>query len=139
MVPDGAAMKRSPLPRSTKPLRRGSRLRPMSAKRRAVNVERAKVVAQLRETRRGCEGMALLRQAAHNAPQRDQEAYVAALRSCDPWQRVLQPHEPLTRARRGSITDPANILMLCDGCHSWTHANPRLSTEAGMLLPSWRG
>ena len=117
-----------------------TRLRPVSAKRRAVNAERAKVVAALRETRRGCEGMALLRQAAHIAPQRDQEAYVAALRSCNPWQRVLQPHEPLKRSRRsGGLADPGRIMMLCDSCHEWTEREVRLATEAGMLIPSWRG
>jgi len=116
-----------------------TRLRPVSAKRRAVNAERAKVVAQLRETRRGCEGTALLKAAAHNAPQRDQEAYVAALRACNPWQKMLQPHEPRKRSRGGSITDPTNLMLLCDSCHRWTESEVRLATEAGMLIPSWRG
>jgi len=117
-----------------------SRLRPVSAKRRAVNAERAKVVATLRETRRGCEGMALLKAAARDAPQRDQEAYVVALRACNPWQRHLQPHEPLKRSRRsGGLADPDRIMMLCDSCHAFTESEVRLSTEAGMLIPSWRG
>ena len=43
-------------------------------------------------------------------------------------------HEKLTRARGGSITDPANCVVLCDPCHAWVHAHPRQSTEDGWLL-----
>lgn len=116
-----------------------TRLRPMSAKRRAVNVERAKVVAQLREERIGCEGTRLLKAAAHaSTSPKDQARYVDALRACDPWQKVLQPHEPLKRSRRsGGLTDPERILLLCDSCHAFTESEVRLSTEAGLLIPSW--
>lgn len=47
------------------------------------------------------------------------------------------PHEPLTRARGGSITDPDNIVMIC-----WPH-NQELTLEPewgpvlGLLIPSW--
>lgn len=117
-----------------------SRLRPISARRARENVERAKVVAELRETRKGCEGMRLLRLAAHGANATDQPAYVTALRSCNPWQQRLQPHEPLKRSRRsGGLADPARIMMLCDSCHAFTESEVRLSTEAGLLIPSWRG
>ena len=43
-------------------------------------------------------------------------------------------HEKLTRARGGSITDPANCVVLCNACHAWVHAHPRQSTEDGWLL-----
>ncbi len=118
-----------------------TRLRPMSAKRRAVNVERAKVVAQLRIDRKGCEGTRLLKAAAHaSTSPDDQRRYVVALRACNPWQERLQPHEPLKRSRRsGGLTDPDRIMLLCDSCAAWTESEVRLSTEAGLLIPSWRG
>lgn len=125
-------MKRSPL----KPSRK--RIAPFSAKRRKVNAERAKVVAQLRQERKGCEGMRLLREGAHSSTGADQRKYVEALRSCNPWQKVLQPHEPLKRSRKpGGLADPERIMMLCDSCHEFTEAEVRLSTEVGLLIPSW--
>ena len=116
------------------------RLRPVSAKRQAVNRERAKVVAQLRIERKGCEGMPLLKAAAHRAEtEADRRKYVDALRACNPWQKMLQPHEPLKRSRRsGGLADPERIMLLCDRCADFTEAEVRLSTDAGLLIPSWR-
>jgi hypothetical protein len=42
-------------------------------------------------------------------------------------------HEPLTRARGGSITDPTNALVICRACHDWIHGNPAASLELGLL------
>jgi hypothetical protein len=47
------------------------------------------------------------------------------------------PHEPLTRARGGSITDPKNIVMMC-----WPHnqeltLEPPWGYELGLLRHSW--
>lgn len=47
------------------------------------------------------------------------------------------PHEPLTRARGGSIVDPANITMVC-----WPHnqeltLEPPWGYELGLLKHSW--
>lgn len=50
----------------------------------------------------------------------------------------LDAHEPSTRARGGSITDPDNIVILCANAHNWVHANPSLAEEAGLLIPSRR-
>ncbi len=131
-------MKRSPIKRTAwNPKRKALPFR--SAKKIAADRERAAVVARLREERLGCEGMALLRVAAHNASGRDQEAFIAALRSCNPWQRMLEPHEPLKRSRKSTgLADPERILMLCSPCHRFTESEVRLSTEAGLLIPSWR-
>lgn len=49
----------------------------------------------------------------------------------------LHPHEPLSRGRGGSITDPDNIVMICAGHHAAVHDNPRLATERGLLRSSW--
>ncbi len=130
-------MKRSAIKRTAwLPKRRPLPLR--SAKKIAADRERAAVVARLREERIGCEGMRHLREAAHKASGKDQEAFIAALRACQPTQRVLEPHEPLKRSRGGSTTDPDAIQMLCSPCHRWTEEEPRLATEAGLLIPSWR-
>lgn len=45
----------------------------------------------------------------------------------------LDVHEPLTRARGGSITDPDNGVLLCRRHHEWTHAHPREALELGLL------
>ena len=46
-------------------------------------------------------------------------------------------HEPLTRARGGSIIDPANSLPVCRICHSWIHSHEVEATERTWLVPSW--
>jgi hypothetical protein len=45
-------------------------------------------------------------------------------------------HEPLTRARGGSILDDANSLPVCRSCHSWIHGNVAEATVLGWLVPS---
>ena len=42
-------------------------------------------------------------------------------------------HEPLTRARGGSILDPDNALGVCRGCHDWIHDHPEEATKRGLL------
>lgn len=50
-------------------------------------------------------------------------------------------HEPLTRARGGSITDPANQKPLCRPCHDEVTFAPESKLgwayEAGLLVHSW--
>lgn len=50
---------------------------------------------------------------------------------------ALDPHEPLTRARGGSIVDPENLLWLCRSHHDWTHDHPVQAHEVGLLKHSW--
>lgn len=47
--------------------------------------------------------------------------------------RAVDVHEPLTRARGGSIVDPDNMVAVCRVCHDWIHANPVEATELGWL------
>lgn len=42
-------------------------------------------------------------------------------------------HEVLSRARGGSISDPANCVPLCRECHDWVTTHPRLATGEGWL------
>lgn len=52
-------------------------------------------------------------------------------------------HEPLTRARGGSITDPGNQLPLCRRCHDEVTFRPESELgwayDAGLLVHSWDG
>jgi 5-methylcytosine-specific restriction endonuclease McrA len=46
-------------------------------------------------------------------------------------------HEIVSRARGGSITDPANLVCLCRRCHSWVTTHPREATMEGWSAASW--
>lgn len=48
-------------------------------------------------------------------------------------------HEPLTRARGGSITDPANMVPLCRPCHTEITLGPAWAYDLGLLVHSWDG
>jgi len=39
----------------------------------------------------------------------------------------------LTRARGGSILDPANTVAVCRSCHDWIHDNPTAAADLGLL------
>lgn len=46
-------------------------------------------------------------------------------------------HEPLTRGRGGSITDPDNIEPPCRYCHDAIGLEPAWAYELGLLKHSW--
>ncbi len=48
-----------------------------------------------------------------------------------------QPHELKKRSHGGSITDPANVWLLCHRCHRWTEDQPAEAIDAGWIIPSW--
>jgi hypothetical protein len=48
------------------------------------------------------------------------------------------PHEPLTRARGGSITDPENVKAVCRPHHDEiTFEEPEWAYDLGFLKHSW--
>ena len=49
----------------------------------------------------------------------------------------LDPHEPQSRGRGGSIVDPTNIEFVCRAHHSWIDDHPRAAELLGLLVPSW--
>jgi hypothetical protein len=109
-------MKRTPLRRLT-PLHRHTRLRPSSAKGRVRAIERRAFVATILAQRPKCE-------------------FCGCCASVD-------CHEPLTRARGGSVLDESNTVAVCRGpgscdCHGFLHDNPTWATEHGLLRPSWQ-
>lgn len=51
---------------------------------------------------------------------------------------ATDPHEPLTRARGGSIFDPANVTLICRPHHrEITDTEPAWAYELGLLVHSW--
>jgi 5-methylcytosine-specific restriction endonuclease McrA len=46
----------------------------------------------------------------------------------------LNGHELKSRAQGGSITDPANIILLCNPCNTWCEDNPREAAEQGWKI-----
>lgn len=46
-------------------------------------------------------------------------------------------HEPLTRARGGSILDPDNAKAVCRMHHDLIHLEPGWAYELGFLVHSW--
>ena len=57
-----------------------------------------------------------------------------------PWcpRLAADAHEPLTRARGGSITDPGNVVALCRPHHNEiTDEEPAWAYEYGLLEHSW--
>lgn len=109
-------MKRTPLKRGTSQLKR-TRLNTTSWKRKKANNERAKVLEDLRKRMPWCAAQIIRR--CTNEPQ--------------------DGHEILTRGRGGSITDRANILMVCRLCHNWITEHPKEATCRGFIVPSWVG
>lgn len=102
------------------PLCRTTRLRPVSARRQQENRQRRAMVTRL---------------------------YGGETPLCAVWE-LMQPqwcgrwaddaHEPLSRARGGSITDPENHAPLCRPCHTLiTDKEPGWAYEAGLLVHSW--
>jgi hypothetical protein len=117
-------MKRSgPLKRKTglergKPPERRTRLAPVSAKRRKLNVSRRKFVEETLSARTRCEAGSLIRT-------------VDGTHRCGGFSTDV--HEVLTRARGGDILDPDNVRAICRSCHDWIHRNPGIALELELL------
>lgn len=95
-----------------RPLKRRKGIRWQSPKRRKQNRERRKVA----EATFGLQPM-------------------CAVPSCG--QRADDVHEPLTRARGGSIVDPANMQPLCRPHHDEIDGEPPWAYDLGLLKHSW--
>jgi hypothetical protein len=51
---------------------------------------------------------------------------------------ATEVHEPLTRARGGSILDPMNAVAICRKCHMWCDDHPSEAESVGLLIKSNR-
>ncbi len=116
--------RRKPL-RAKKGLGRGRKqIKQVSDKRAAENEDRRDALMAVRARCRGwCEVCPILKAAG---------VKLASLRD----HQGDDGHEPLTRARLGSIVDPANILWSCRWSHDWVHAHPLEATALGLLVSS---
>lgn len=111
----------------------------VSPRRLILNRQLAKVVAAKRETVTRCEAEPLLRAlVVRTTDAADLVTLGAALARCRP-DRPERPHHTLKRSRAGAfnLTDSARLKMICPSCDSFTEAEVRLSTLAGLLIPSW--
>lgn len=104
-------------------LQRTTPINPVSDKRRTENAERRAMIAGLYGGERPlCAVWGLLQ------PE-----------WCTRW--ADDAHEPLTRARLGSITDPANVVAVCRACHDILTFRPeselQWAYEAKLLVHSW--
>ena len=124
-------MKRSPLRRGG-PLKRRTPLRHMSRKRSKQQRLRREMVHDELAHRELCEAGLVIRQ--YRLATYGQE-YANRLNThayrCNGL--AIELHEPLTRARGGSILDPANTVAICRPCHDWIHAHPAAATDLGLL------
>uniref|UniRef100_UPI003F492864 hypothetical protein n=1 Tax=Streptosporangium sp. CA-235898 TaxID=3240073 RepID=UPI003F492864 len=121
-----AGLRRVPMARGTKPLERRTRL--------------AQGSSQLARTRLNPAS------SKRNKENRDRRTMAATLFPDGPPQcavptcprRADDLHEPLTRGRGGSITDPDNATPLCRPCHdAVTFREPAWAYDLGLLVHSW--
>ena len=101
--------------RSAATLARGKGLAARSKKQQAAYRERIRMLA------------AMVR--AEHGP------IVCAVPDCG--ELAQDPHEPLTRARGGSITDPDNVTLICRRHHEEIHLEPAWAYQLGFLRHSW--
>ncbi len=59
----------------------------------------------------------------------------ARLVGCDGL--AVDCHEVLRRSQGGSLTDPANLMLLCRSCHRWVTEHPTGAAAAGLARWSW--
>ena len=118
-------VKRSPLPTRRVALKRSRRPLPARSPRRTAEApERAALVADLLERHPDCQVGAILRAAGH-----------PLAGNCT--RRSTQVHERLTRARLGSVLNPANCLTSCTWCNCiFIEEHPAEATALGLLVPS---
>ncbi len=117
------------------PLQRKTSLRPVSKKRQSQQAARRKLVKEQLAARPYCEaGERIYKwQKDHLGSE-----YARERRKTDQcYGRATDIHEPLTRARGGSITDVGNTISVCRRCHDWIHAHPDIATDLGLLKHSW--
>jgi hypothetical protein len=116
-------MKRTPLPARKTPMPRGKGPKPVSNKRQAENRVRRKVVKELARHIDHC------------------QAGERIVTLADPHHRcageIHDPHERLPRGRGGSITDPANIILVCRPCHDWIGTHMTLADDLELLESAW--
>lgn len=121
------------LERGAGPVRRTA-LRAVSAARKAENKLRRAMVTELFPDRPPCAVYLLAQVYPGVIPD-------SVTGRCGGW--ADDVHEPLTRARGGSITDPGNAEALCRPCHEVITFRPESELgwayDLGLIVHSWDG
>jgi hypothetical protein len=125
-------MKRTPLKRKTPlrsktPLKRKTPLKPVSDKRRKLQTQRRTFVREQLKARPNCEAGPIISKFYETSP-------LLVKYKCN--NNAVDIHEPLTRARGGSIVDVDNSMAVCRMCHDWIHRNPQLAADLHLLKRS---
>jgi hypothetical protein len=117
---------------SREPAKARALLAQVSRKRQQENRDRRRMAKQLYPEQPLCTVWELASNTAVNLP-------ADVLAGCHQWADDL--HEPLTRGRSGSITDPSNVVPLCRPCHDVITFAPESTLlwayEVGLLRHSW--
>lgn len=129
-------MKRVPLRRSTKPLKR-TRLRPVSERRREVNAERARLQEEAwgpRPWKCAFERYVLAAMCVGSVTVND-------ARSLPQCHGPVAGHEKLSRSRAGrtdaNLLNVADQEPLCSLHNEWVESNPVLAHVMGLARHSW--
>lgn len=97
---------------------RRTRLRAVSVKRRRVNQERARVVAELKDAQVAAVGCVYCERCHRPGP--------------------VDAHERIRRSQDSTaLTNPAVISLLCRRCHRWVTENPVAAHAEGWVIWSW--
>ena len=120
-------MKRTPLYRKTPLVRQ-------SPKRRKEQRLRREFVRQQLDNRPLCEAGDRIRLDREDRFSTENADALGKSWGCQRWSSDI--HEPLTRARGGSILDASNTIAVCRNCHDWIHTHPERATNLGFLTPS---
>jgi hypothetical protein len=140
--PGQPLQRKKPMNRGDKPLGRNTgltpaagparvtRINPVSGKRRAQNRERRAMVTTMFPERPLCVVYVL---------SQDHPGLIPGNVIAQCWRWADDVHEPLTRARGGSITDPANATPPCRPCHDALGKEPPWGYQLGLLRHSWEG
>lgn len=119
------------------PRLRRAPIRPVSAKRAAANRVRVRMVDALWPGSRG-DGQDRPLCVVYELSQAHPGAIPAkVLAACGRW--ADDVHEPLSRARLGSITDPGNATAPCRCCHDAITPGPPWALALGLVEHSWGG
>ena len=117
------------------PLKRKTPLRSVSKKRQKLQGARRELVREQLAVRPQCEAGAQIYMWYRN---NFGDTFAQEKKRTDRCQgRATDIHEPLTRARGGSIVDLDNTVAVCRRCHDWIHDNPNVATSLGLLQHSW--
>jgi hypothetical protein len=132
-------VKRTPLKRGEPlkrggPLKRKTRLVQMSKKRRAISGQRARMVRDELQRRPNCEAGPMIWLHRSTIYRIDSKALMDRDLGNGCVGYSCELHEPLTRARGGSILDPENTVAICRVCHDWVHAHPVAAQAIGLLV-----